>query len=253
MMVIICGFRKSWPALNRQSLFRICFIAIVGTTLPATLYFYAAIRVPAGILALTIALVPILTYGAALCFRSESFSLLRIAGIGFGFFGIALLTRPDALPDPAMLPWIMVALLCAVCYTTENMFVELCIPSDVNMEGLLFGGLLVSSLILIPVVLISDSYVPISIPFGATEWSVFAMAIINCMAYLAFLYLIQHCGAVFASMMGYVVTLAGVVWGIILFNEQHSVYVWTTLGLLLIGMVLVKPREAVVSNPGPHG
>ena len=242
IMVVICAARKTWPETTRVTLFRIVVIALIGTALPGTLYFYAASRVPSGILSLTIALVPILTYAAALCFRSESFSWARLTGVGCGFLGIILLAQPEALPDPKMLPWVGVALFCAVCYTSENMFVELCVPNDINMEGILLGGLFVSSALLIPFLLLTDSFVPLQFPLGPTEWSVSMMALINCLSYLAFLYLIQNYGAVFASLMGYVVTVAGVGWGIALFKEEHSIFVWLTLSLLLLGMVLVKPR-----------
>ena len=244
IMLGICGVRKTWPKINQTTLFRIVVIALLGTALPGTLYFYAASRVPSGIISLTIAIVPLLTYAAALCFRAEVFSWLRLAGVGCGFLGIILIAQPEALPDPKMLPWVGLALVCAVCYTSENMFVELCVPNDTNMEGLLLGGLFVSSILLIPFLMVTDSFVPLQFPFGPTEWSVSIIAIINCISYLAFLYLIQNYGAVFASFMGYVITLAGVGWGITLFAEEHSVFVWLTLGLLLIGMVLVKPRSS---------
>ena len=248
IMAVVCWYRGTWPERSRRSAVRITVIAMVGTALPGTLYFYSAQHVPTGILALTIALVPIMTYAAAFCFKLESYSLLRLAGVGCGFLGIVLLTRPEAVPDPTILPWVILALVCTVCYTTENMFVDLYVPKEINMEGVLFGGLMVSSLFLMPFLLASNSYVPLNFPFGSTEWSVLAMAIINCVSYLAFLYLIQTCGSVFASLMGYVVTLAGVGWGILLFDESHSVIIWITLGLLLVGMGLVKPREALLQR-----
>ena len=243
IMFLVCCLGNTWPERNRRSMMRIMVIALVGTALPGTFYFYSAQHVPAGILALTIALVPIMTYAAALGLRLEAFSPLRLLGVGCGFLGIVLLTRPEAVPNPEILPWIVLALVCAVCYTTENMFVDVCVPKTTNMEGLLLGGLSVSSLLLIPFLLASNAFVPLSFPFGVTEWSVTAMAVINCAAYLAFLYLIQACGSVFASLMGYVVTLAGVGWGILLFRETHSLIVWVTLGLLLLGMGLVKPKR----------
>ncbi len=243
IMLVICALRKNWPEKSLRGLIRVLVVALLGTALPGTMYFYAAREIPTGVISLTIALVPILTYAAALCVRTEQYSGLRLAGVGFGFLGVFLLTRPEALPDPQMLPWVGLALLCAVCYTSENMFVELYVPPHVNMEGVLLGGMTISSLLLIPALLISGSFTPFSFPMGATEWSIVAMALINCFSYLAFLFLIQSSGAVFASVMGYVVTLAGVGWGMMLFGEQHSILVWVTLALLLVGMALVRPKD----------
>ena len=196
------------PGRSRTDWFRIIVIAFLGTALPGTLYFYAAIKVPAGILALTIATVPMLTYAAALCFRAESFSIVRLSGVACGFLGIVLLSQPEALPDPGLLPWVALALLCAFCYTAENIFVDLCVPRQTLLEPVLFGALLIASASLIPLMAATDSFVPLHFPFGSTEWALIAISSINCASYLTFLYLIQHYGAVFASLMGYVVTLS---------------------------------------------
>lgn len=58
-----------------------------------------------------------------------------------------------------------------------------------------------------------------------------------------FLYLIQLAGPVFAAQTGYVITLSGVFWGIAIFGEAHSYWVWLALGLILIGFALVTPRR----------
>ena len=36
--------------------------------------------------------------------------------------------------------------------------------------------------------------------------------------------------------------VAGVAWGIVIFGEQHSLWVWAALGLMLVGLALVTPR-----------
>jgi drug/metabolite transporter (DMT)-like permease len=54
---------------------------------------------------------------------------------------------------------------------------------------------------------------------------------------------IEKSGPLFASQVGYIVTLAGVFWGIIIFNESHSIWVWVSLVTMLIGLVLVSPKK----------
>jgi hypothetical protein len=48
---------------------------------------------------------------------------------------------------------------------------------------------------------------------------------------------------VFASMAGYVITLSGVFWCMLFFDEIHSTWVWSSLALMLAGMALVTPCE----------
>jgi drug/metabolite transporter (DMT)-like permease len=54
---------------------------------------------------------------------------------------------------------------------------------------------------------------------------------------------IDRAGPLFASQVGYVVTLAGVFWGMLLFGESHSAWVWVSLVTMLAGLALVTPRK----------
>jgi drug/metabolite transporter (DMT)-like permease len=58
-----------------------------------------------------------------------------------------------------------------------------------------------------------------------------------------FIHAVSRYGPVFASQTGYIVTLTGVLWGIAIFGESHSLWVWGALVSMVIGLVLVKPRK----------
>src|SRR6056300_1196878 len=69
----------TWPAIKLYII-----VALLGTAVPSVCFYYVAARVPAGVLAITVTLVPILTYGLALLMRSEMFSATRLTGIMLG-------------------------------------------------------------------------------------------------------------------------------------------------------------------------
>ena len=71
-----------------------CILALLGTALPGLGFYYAASKVPAGILSITISMVPIFTYGLALAFGLENFSNLRFFGLLLGFASILLMVLP---------------------------------------------------------------------------------------------------------------------------------------------------------------
>ena len=50
-------------------------------------------------------------------------------------------------------------------------------------------------------------------------------------------------GSVFSSQVGYLVTFFGVVWGIIILGESHSVFVWISLAMIMMGIFLVQPKQ----------
>ncbi len=243
VLLVVSLVRKRWPVLETASIIRFVVVATLGTAIPGVLYFYAAANLPTGIMAITLALVPILTYVATFLLKIDPFSIGRFLGVVCGFGAMILLTQPEALPDPSLLPWLMMAFACSISYSAENMYLETRVARDVDMTCLLMGGFFCAALILIPVMIVTDAFVPIAFPFTKVEWSIFGMVIVTCISYLIFLHLVQRNGAVFASMMAYVITLAGVGWGIWLFDEQHSSLIWIALASMLGGMWLVKPGE----------
>ena len=244
MLLGVCVVRRKWPVINRRFVLFYLVVGSFGSVMPGTLFFYAAPHVPAGILAITVATVPLLTYGASWLLRIDRFSVKRVSGIVAGLMAIVLLVAPDtSLPEPAMAGWVLIVLLASVFYTAENIYVDVYVPEDADMVALLAGALVLAGVLVLPVVLSLDAFVPLSGKWAQTEWAIVALAVVGSIAYTCFLMLIKSSGAVFASQAGYVVTLAGVLWGVIIFAETHSGWVWLAMCLIMIGLALVTPRE----------
>jgi drug/metabolite transporter (DMT)-like permease len=244
MLLAVCAVRRKWPVINRRFLLFYLVVGSFGSVIPGTLFFYAAPHVPAGILAITVATVPLLTYGASWLLRIDRFSVKRVSGIFAGLMAIVLLVVPDtSLPEPAMAGWVLIVLLASVCYTAENIYVDVYVPEDADMVALLAGALVLAGILVLPIILFVDAFVPLTGKWGQTEWAVAAMAVFGSIAYTCFLLVLKSSGAVFASQAGYVVTLAGVLWGVIIFGEAHSGWVWLAMCLIMTGLALVTPRK----------
>ena len=100
-------------------------ISLSGVVIPGTLFYIAASKVPAGILSLSVAFVPMLTYVCSLFLKIETFSISRISGVILGFLAILLIVGPpDSFTDRSILPWIILAMICPICYTFENVFID---------------------------------------------------------------------------------------------------------------------------------
>ncbi len=247
VLLPICLYRKALPQINWQNCRRFMVIALAGTAIPGTLLFYAASRVPSGILAITVSLVPMLTYVFAWCLGIDKYATKRFIGIVLGFGAILLLSLPEgSLPDPGMVQWMLLALLASVFYTIENIYVDISIPQGTDLIALLMGGLFVAALIIAPIAYSQSAFVTLQYPFTEIEWSIIALAFVSSAAYTLFLYVVKKSGSVFASMAGYVITLAGVFWGMLFFGETHSIWVWAALAMMLAGMAMVTPREQLV-------
>ena len=222
---------------------------LLGTAIPGTLYFYSADQVPAGVLSIIIALVPIMSFAISALFGLDRLSPLRITGVILGLVAIVMMAAPEtSLPEPGLTPWILLAVLASACYATENNYIALKRPGQTDAMTILCGMFMMAALVLAPIVWSTGTFVPLSSPFGTVELCVATMAAINVVSYGMFIHLVTMTGPVFASQMAYPITISGVIWGMIIFGEQHSVWIWGALVVMLLGLTLVKPMDMDASE-----
>jgi len=244
LIVLIVASGNKLP-LRRENIVLYLACGMLGSVIPGTLYFYAIAHVSPGVLSITVATVPLLTFVAAVFFGIEKIQVGRVLGVVFGVLSIILLVGPESsLPDRSAVPWVLAALVAAFCYAGENMVVAIQAPSGANALTVTCGIFIAASLIMTPAVFATDTFVPLIWPWGPVEWAIVGMAITSVIAYCLFIYLIVHAGPVFASQTAYVVTISGVFWGVIIFDEQHSAWIWASLVVMMVALTLVTPRKS---------
>lgn len=236
--------RKPLP-LSRRHLAVYVVCGILGTALPTSLFFYAAAHIPAGIISITVATVPMLTFALAWMIQLEGFSIRRLAGIVLGALAIGLLVGPEtSLPDPAAILWVLVAVVASSSFAFENIVLGRWMPPKTDAVTLLTGMQIAATIVFAPVALLSGQVeAALFLRFEAIQAAVPAMAAVNVVSYVAFVWLIANAGPVFASQIAYLVTLSGVLWGIAVLGESHSAWVWAALVVMMAGLALVQPRE----------
>ncbi len=249
--VLGAGFLIAFSAVRRRPisvkpnvlwLYVVC--GLLGVAIPAILFYYAASRLPAGVLSITVTAGPILTFLFSAFCGLERFASLRVLGVIFGALAVVLLVAPEAsLPDPSAAPWVLLACGPSLCYALENMILTFRLPKEVSPFMMVCGNYLVATVVMVPVVMATDSFVPLAWPWGTVEWAIVGMAAINAVAYGLFIYLIAYAGPVFATQVAYLVTIFGVAWGIVIFDERHSVWIWLSLTAMLAGLALIRPRK----------
>ncbi len=219
-------------------------LAVIGITAPNLAYYYAAPHLSAGILSITVSTVPLLTYAFMLFLHYESILLKRVFGILLGMVAILLLILPDqGVEGSDANLWILLALLSAVMYSVENIYIGHGVDDIVDVRELLCGSNFVAFFMQFPLALYFGVAEPVGWLMTAPGLALSGLAIGSGIAYTMFFYSIKTSGAVFASQCAYIVTMSGVFWGIIIFSEEHSIWVWSALVVLLIGLVLVTPTK----------
>lgn len=247
--LVLVATGRPWPRI-RDNGPALLAISVFGTALPGYFSFVSAAELPAGVRAIVIAMVPIFALPMAIVLGAERFELRRSLGLVLGLAAVGALALPGASggatggatggPIPPV--YVLIAALSPLCYAVEaNMLSAR--AADLDPIGLLFAAGLLSVALTAPFALAFDAFVlPRSL--GAAELALAAAAPVNLCAYVAYVWLTGHGGAVFAAQVGYVVTVAGVLWGMILLGERPGPAVWLALALMLAGIALVRPREA---------
>lgn len=223
----------------------ILLIALLGAAVPSVIFYTAAPYVQAGILAITVALIPMMTYGASIPLKIEGFSWRRFSGLLFGVGAIMLIALPEnSLPDKSAVPWILLACISSVCYAAENIILGFRSAINIGPIRLSMGMNLLAGIILLPIAVAKGQFYLPQFPFGVAEYALLGLSVISVFAYTMFVFSVAKFGAVFASQTGYIVTLAGVFWGMAIFGEEHSIWVWMALATMITGLALVSPRQS---------
>lgn len=249
-LILICLLRRRKIPLSRELILLYLVAGALGMVVPNAIFFYAAAHVPAGILSISLAVIPLITFVVSAALRLERFALGRVAGVCLGVVAIMLLVGPEqSLPDPAQLPWVLLCVGAAACYAGFNIMMSLWKPKGAAPFTTTTALFTAASLLLVPVMAATDSFIMPGWPWTEVEWSLLGLGLINAVAFSLFVYLIDSAGPVFTSQTSNLVTLFGVLWGIVIFGEQNSAWVWLSLATMMAALALVSPRRAVAAAP----
>ena len=231
-------------ALGRRQITLYLAIAFLGTILPNAASYRAAAHLPAGVMSIVIAMVPMFAFPIALVLGQDRFSIARVVGLGLGLGGVALLVGPEAsLPDRAMVAFIPLALIAPFFYGLEGNFVGKFGTAGLDPIEVLFGASVFGAVLSLPLALGFGHWLNPLGGFGAPESALVLSSIVHALVYAGYVWLVGRAGAVFAAQVSYLVTIFGVGWAMLILDEAYSGYIWGALGLMLLGMFLVQPRD----------
>ncbi len=215
-----------------------------GVAFPAIALFWSARYLPAGVVAIAFASMPLFTYLVAILLKIERPQRRRFLGVMIGLAAMGLLILPEtALPSPGLTPWVLLALVASVSMSIENSYAGGYRPAAVGSLELGFARQGFAALMLFPLAFMTETVLPLTQTWTTAQFAATGNGLLSGAAFAILLYVIKSAGPVFASQTAYVITLAGVVWGMVLLAESHSLYIWTALVLTLFGISLVRPQR----------
>lgn len=247
VMVVVLGaialVRRKGIKLTPAALRFYVIVAVLGTLIPNGTFYTSVAHLPAGIMSIIIAMIPMLAFPMALALGMDRFSALRLVGLGLGLLGVALLAAPGAaLPDAAMLAWLPVALVGPVFYAMEATYVAWRGTEGMDALQAMLGASIAGLVLCLPVMLVLDqSYSPW--PLGRDDLALIVSSALHALLYATYVWLAASAGAVFAAQSSYLVTAAGMIWAMALLGERFSPLVWVAVAVMLAGVALVQPRQ----------
>jgi len=224
---------------------RFCLaIALIGTLLPNFASLTAIRVLPAGIVSISLSLVPILAFPIALAMGTDRFGWLRLAGLCLGLAGVALIALPRAsLPEPAMVLMLPVALIAPAFYAVEGNVVARWGMHGLDPVQVLYGASVIGAAIALPVVLISGQWIDPRPPWHLPDLAIALASTLHAATYAGYVWLVSRAGAVFAMQVSYLITGFGLLWARVFFAESYSGWVWAAVALMFAGLALVQPRD----------
>ena len=231
--------------LSRRHLFFHFINGLTGLTLPGVMVFTAAPHLPAGILTMVVAFAPIMTYIYVLVLRTEAFDWLRGLGLILGFVGVGLIVLPDnSLPDPSMVGWALLGFLAGAIYAAQGVYLALKTPLGLEAVGISCGMLFAGGTIALPCAYAWGGFVVPSFewPIHITVQCAFWMMVVNAAMMALFVWLVRSAGPVFAAQVANVVTLSGLFWGWLIYDERPSAWVYGAVISIMLGVLLVSAR-----------
>ncbi len=246
---LVVLLRRRPPVFDRQHIVYYLMSGILGLGAPNAISFAALYHLPSGIMSVIITTVPLMTYAMSVLFRLEQVRWRRVVGIGIGFTGCLLILLPGAsLPDPALVPWVLFGFMTPTLYAITNVWVARYRPEGSDSLALACGMMIAAALCMGPLALLLGVFYTMAPPFGGADAVAVAHGTIASMAFVIYFALIHRAGPVYLSQVGYIVTLTGLVWAMLLFGERYGAGVWGAVLLIFAGLALVNRDRRIAER-----
>jgi drug/metabolite transporter (DMT)-like permease len=220
-------------------------VGVVGMAVPHLASLVGTARLPAGVMAIVMSLVPMLVLPLSLALGLETFRARRLVGVLLGATAVLMLVGPEtSLPEPGLWVWVLVGAIAPLFYAFEGMYVSHAPARGAGPFTVLWIGSAVALVIVFPLAALGGGLQWPADGLGRAEWAIIGSEGVSVLGYAGYILVLRLTGPVFGAQVSFVVTGMGVVWSMILLGERYSLWVWGALLLLFMGLFLVQPRGA---------
>jgi drug/metabolite transporter (DMT)-like permease len=225
----------------------LALMAAFNNVISFSLIFWGQIHITVGLAGILNGTTPLFGVLAAhLLTHDERLSIGRIAGLIAGFAGVVLLIGPELLTDLGTHVLAELACLAGACSFGLGAVLARRVRGHPSIV-VATGQLSMSTLLLLPFVLLFDCP---TAPFTASTpaiWSMLALALVSsALAYLIYFRLIARAGATNALIVTFLSPVSALMLGILLLDETVDAYQIAGMAAIFIGIAAIDGRPARV-------
>lgn len=240
LLVLMSLLRRRLPVFDRAH-FRFYFIcALLAYVVPFLLELASAAHLPASVLTLVVSSTPLFTVALAIAFRSDTISARRLLVIGIGTLSTALILVPAALGITDIpVFWVLVAFVVPLSYSADHIYIAKAWPQGSDSYQLGCGEALLALAMLTPAYLWQGVAADLEVPFGPGHIAMMVMAGFALVEIFLYFEILRIAGPIFTSQTNFVTVVSGVVWAMIIFDEQPSQWLWLSAALLGVALLVI--------------
>lgn len=236
--------------LDRAHLAYYLLCGAIGMALPNIAFNYLIPHVPAGLSAVVQTTAPLLTFVVAWAVGVERASPGRCLGLLCGLAGALMLLLPKtSLPTPETLPWVLLAFTVPLCYALYITLATKLRPPESRPLPLACGMLIAGGLLQVPLLPLTGQLWAWQFPLDQAQGALALHVLITASVVGLYFHLLERAGPVFLAQTGYIVTLAAILWGLWLFDESHSPWVYGATAVIFAGLAVFQRAEQRAQKP----
>ena len=243
-MCAIALARGRMPAFGKHHLWFYFVCALSGYLVPMIAELLVIAHMPAGVLTLIVSMAPLATLLLAWLVKTDHVSPARVGGMLLGAFAIFAILLPDAhLGEAVAWRWLLLSMVVPVCYAIHHNFTARYWPDGSDSYQVACGESIFAAGMLLSVAVFQWDWGDVQ-SWNRGHSAMLFMATIALVDIWIYFELIRIKGPIYTSHANYFMVVSGVGWGMIIFAERPSPWMWASAALLIVSLYLV-------SKPGP--
>lgn len=240
-LLAICGFRRRWPPVDLRHLRFYVLCAFLSYGLPFFLELTVAMYLAASLLTVIITTDPIFTTTIAVFGRRENVPATRILGIAIGAATMLLIFIPSVvLPAPDLFGWVLLAFVVPVSYALYHNYVAAAWPDGLDSWQAGTGEVIASLLVFLPLAAWHGDLSALEVGWPTAHLAVIFMALSSVFEAYIYFEIVRRAGAVFVSQAGYITVITGMLFGMAIFGEEPSQWLWLSAACLMCSLYLTR-------------